>query len=121
MRKRTHRFQRGDVVIVPVVFSTPPGSKVRPALVISSNAYHKAQPANVLIIAISGNVAGHQTATDCTLKDWQAAGLRRPSVVTSFITTVAPPDIRYTIGRLSANDLMGVEERLRLSLDLPSE
>ncbi|MBI2487539.1 MAG: type II toxin-antitoxin system PemK/MazF family toxin [Deltaproteobacteria bacterium] len=118
MRKRTHGFQRGDVVVVPVVFAAPAGSKIRPALVISSNAYHRAQLVNVLIIAISGNVAGHQTATDYTLKDWQASGLQRPSVVTSFITTVAPSDIRHTIGRLSTNDLREVDKRLRLSLDL---
>jgi len=116
--KRRHEFKRGDVVVVPVVFAKPPGNKVRPALIISSNVYHKAQPANILIIAMSGNVAGHQSATDYTINNWESAGLIRPSVVTSFITTITPSEIRYTIGRLSSKDLSGVEKKLRISLDL---
>ena len=114
-----HKYRRGDVVIVPVLYATPPGSKVRPAMIVSSDAYHAAQPANVIIARISGNIAMHQTTTDYILQDWREAGLRRQSVVTSFLITVSPSDIRYIIGRLSVSDLKGVEKKLRLSLDLP--
>ena len=113
------KYRRGDVVIVPVLYATPPGSKVRPAVIVSSDAYHAAQPANVIIARISGNIVMHQTATDYTLQDWQEAGLRRQSVVPHFFLPVSPFAIRYTIGRLSARDLKGVEKKLRLSLDLP--
>jgi mRNA-degrading endonuclease toxin of MazEF toxin-antitoxin module len=117
MRRR--RYQRGDVVIVPVTYAGGRGQKRRPVVVISSDAYHAAQPANTIVARISANVSGHQTATDYTLQDWQAAGLHEPSVVTSFLVTIEPLDILARIGHLSHHDLKGVETRLRLALNLP--
>lgn len=116
---RRQRFRRGDVVLAVVPYATPTGSKFRPAVVISSNAYRTAHPANVIVVGITGNVAAHRTAVDYVLQDWKAAGLHRPSVVAGFIYTIAPAEIHATIGRLSDRDLQGVAARLRLSLDLP--
>ena len=116
---RRPRYQRGDVALALVPFADATGSKLRPVVVVGSDAFHAAQPVNVLVARISGNVSAHQTSTDYLLQDWQAAGLRRASVVTSFLFTLAPTEIYVTIGRLTDRDLRGVETCLRLALDLP--
>ena len=46
---------RGDVVLVGFVFSDESGRKVRPALVISSPAYHRARQ-EVIVAAITSNL-----------------------------------------------------------------
>jgi mRNA interferase MazF len=115
----THPYRRGDVVIVPVPFAGGRGWKRRPAVVVSSDAYHAAQPANILIARLSGGVARHQTNTHYTLVDWRAAGLRSPGVASCFLVTVEPRDVSVALGRLSERDLRELEARLRLSLDLP--
>ncbi len=116
---RRPRYRRGDVLLAFVPFADATGGKLRPVVVVSSNAFHAAQPANVLVTRISGNVSAHQTPTDYLLQDWPTAGLRRPSVVTSFLFTIAPSEIRATLGRLTDRDWRGVEGLLRLALDLP--
>ena len=116
---KRHDFRRGDVVLVSVPFAGGHGSKRRPSVVISSESYHTAQPQNILIARISANVAGHQTATDYTLKDWEAAGLHVPSVANIVLFTIEPSDIYAPIGHLSDHDLAGIETCLRIALDLP--
>ena len=119
MTQKTHLYRRGDVVIVPVPFAGGRGWKRRPAVVVSSDAYHAVQPVNILIARLSGSVAEHQTDTDYALADWRAAGLRSPGVVSCFLVTVEPRDVSARLGRLSERDLQELNARLRLSLDLP--
>ena len=110
---RQPRYRRGDVALALVPFADATGSKLRPVVVVSSDAFHAVQPANVLVARISGNVLAHQT-----LQDWQVAGLKRASVVTSFLFTLAPTEIHAMLGHLTDRDLRGVEKCLHLTLDL---
>jgi mRNA interferase MazF len=72
----------GEVVIVD--FPGVMGMKRRPAVVVSSDAYHSARP-DVIVGLITSQVAG---STDRALADWSAAGLRLPSLFRSFLVTV---------------------------------
>jgi mRNA-degrading endonuclease toxin of MazEF toxin-antitoxin module len=116
---RQPRYRRGEVLLALVPLADAPGRKLRPVVVVSSDAFHRSKPANLLAARISANVSAHQTVTDYRLQDWQAAGLNRPSVVTSFLLTVAPSEVQSTLGYLSDRDLAEVDARLRLALDLP--
>ncbi len=63
------------------------GIKRRPAIVLSSDAYHSTRPDAILGL-ITSQVAGSTGSTDYALVDWAAAGLRLPSLFPSFLVTV---------------------------------
>ncbi len=69
--------RRGDVVLLPFPFADLTTTKVRPALVLSSPLYHKSEP-DIIVAALTSNVAAHQGPTDYTLQDWRAGRTARP-------------------------------------------
>lgn len=105
---------RGDVVLVGFVFSDESGRKVRPALVISSSAYHRARR-EVIVAAITSNVRRRLFA-DHLLTDWKAAGLLFPSLATAIVRTVKRTMIDRKLGSLTTADLQAVERELRRAL-----
>lgn len=107
---------RGDVVLVGFVFSDESGRKVRPALVITSSAYHRARR-EVILAAITSNVRRRLFA-DHAVADWKAAGLLFPSLVTGIVRTVKQTMIERKLGSLIKADMQAVERELRRALDL---
>jgi len=61
----------GDVVIVN--FAGAEGLKRRPAVVISTDLYHRARP-DVVLGLLTTKVASATSPTDYILQDWAAAG-----------------------------------------------
>jgi mRNA interferase MazF len=55
-------------------------TKTRPAVVVSSSAYHNARP-ELLLSYVSSQVTKAVAPIDYLLGDWQAAGLLKPSFV----------------------------------------
>jgi len=110
-------FQRGDVVLVPFPFTSLRDSKVRPAVVLSSAKYHATEP-DVILGAITTNLAGAATPVDDVLADWQAANLRYPSAFKPIVFTLEPGLILHRVGALSRGDIAEIDQRLRLVLDL---
>lgn len=108
--------KRGDVVLVKFVFADEKGVKRRPAVLISSETYHRGRREAVLA-AITSHV-GRTLVGDYQLEDWAAAGLPLPSTVTGIVRTIKQDMILRTLGSLSRNDLAGVETQLRSSLAL---
>ncbi|MFQ5857945.1 MAG: type II toxin-antitoxin system PemK/MazF family toxin [Anaerolineae bacterium] len=103
-------YRHGDVIAVPYDYSDLTGGKVRPALVVSSDAYDRARP-DVVAAGISSQVA-KAGPYDHVLADWAAAGLRYPSLVRGRLLTIEQSLIRRTVGRLSSADLAAFEEKL---------
>jgi hypothetical protein len=67
---------------------------------------------------ITSNVAAHRNSTSYELPDWAAAGLKKPSVVTSWLATIAPRLVQIKIGHLTTQDLQATEKRIRTALEL---
>ena len=109
-------FRRGDVVLVAFIFADESGSKMRPALVVSSALYHRGRR-EAIVAAITSNVETRLTG-DHLLKGWREAGLLFPSVVTGILRTIQRGMIRRKLGSLSMPDLTAIESELRSSLDL---
>ena len=107
---------RGDVVLVGFVFSEETGRKARPAVVISSRAYHRARQ-EVIVAAITSNVR-RRLVGDHFLGDWKAAGLLFPSVVTAIVRTVKRTMIDRKLGSVTKADLQAVDGELRRALGL---
>ncbi|MBI3360262.1 MAG: type II toxin-antitoxin system PemK/MazF family toxin [Chloroflexi bacterium] len=103
-------YRRGDVIAVPYDYSDLSSGKVRPALVVSSDAYNLARP-DVVAAGISSQVA-KAGPYDHVLTNWQVAVLRYPSLVRGRLLTIEQSLIRRTVGRLTPADLDAFTERL---------
>ena len=112
-----HPFQRGDVVQVQFPFSDASGAKVRPAVVLSTIAFHDDWN-EVLLVAATSRPPRTLRPSDCALQDWKQAGLSQPSWVRCHIATAHHALMRQRLGQLSVRDLANVEQCLRTALGL---
>jgi mRNA-degrading endonuclease toxin of MazEF toxin-antitoxin module len=93
-------MNRGDVVLVPFPFQDRPGEKIRPAVVVQSDAGN-ARLANTILAMITGNLkdAG-QPATvliDPATADGAGSGLHGPSLVKCYnLATVRQQQARQS-------------------------
>jgi mRNA interferase MazF len=103
----------GDVVIAD--FPGVREAKRRPALVVSTAAYHQARPDAILAV-LTGQVAAATQSTDHILHDWSAAGLHRPTAYRTFLITIPRQDIVAVIGHVTERDWLQVQVRLDRSI-----
>lgn len=109
-------YSRGDVVLVGFVFSDESGRKVRPAVVISSTAYHRARQ-EAVVSAITSNVR-RRLFGDHLIANWKEAGLLFPSVATGILRTIKLAMIERKLGAMLKRDMEAIERELRRALGL---
>ena len=109
-------YRRGDVVLVGFVFSDESGTKVRPALVVSSAAYHRRRQ-DVIVAAIISNT-NRRLFGDHRVTEWKGAGLLFPSVVTGVLRTVKGLMVERKLGSMPLPDMAGVDLQLRRILSV---
>ncbi|OIP03019.1 MAG: hypothetical protein AUJ96_15400 [Armatimonadetes bacterium CG2_30_66_41] len=95
-------FEAGDVVLAPFLCSEETGTKRRPALVLSSGAYHTGRQ-ETIIAAITSNVDSVLVG-DHVIADWRGAGLRFPSKVAAGLRTIKQQMVERKLGALSHQD-----------------
>ena len=110
-------FARGDVVLVPFPYAELTAAKTRPSLVVSGATF-AAEERRITVAGITSNVAAHRNATSYRLSDWAGAGLKGPSVVTSWLATISPRLVQLKVGRLTGRALREVERCLKTALEL---
>jgi mRNA interferase MazF len=113
-------YRHGQVVVVNVPFTGQTGSKRRPALVVSVEAFHQ-KLADVIVCPISSQPRYYQKPGpgDHPLKHWKTVGLRHPSTARiSNILAVEKKLIKRVLGALHTEDLARVEHGLREALGL---
>lgn len=109
-------YNRGDVVLVSFIFSDETDEKHRPAVVISSDAYHKSRR-EAIIAAITSRTE-RVLVGDHLINDWQGAGLLFPSVATGIVRTIKQDMITRKLGTMQQPDMQGIEDKLRNALGL---
>ncbi|MBI3953974.1 MAG: type II toxin-antitoxin system PemK/MazF family toxin [Chloroflexi bacterium] len=107
-------FSQGAVVLVQFVYPDQTGVKLRPALVLSTDTYHRGRQ-EVILAGITSNIH-RMLVGDTVVQDWQAAGLLAPSVVTGILQTVKQSTLSRSLGSLSARDLRTVEANIRVAI-----
>ena len=78
-------YTKGDVVLAPFPFRDRATTRVRPAVVVSDDAYN--QRGDLIIAAITTHAP--RFPTDYQLVDWRAANLVAPSTVRMQLATIA--------------------------------
>ena len=96
-------YKFGDIVLVPFPFTDQSAAKRRPAVVISSEAYHQQRP-DLIIMAITSQVKPAQTVGEMIVQNWQSAGLLKPSAIKPVITTIERGLVINKLGQLMEND-----------------
>jgi mRNA interferase MazF len=103
-------FDFGDVILVPFPFTNQRANKQRPAVVVSSDAYHRRRP-DLIIIAITSQLR-FATFGEAAIAQWQAAGLLKPSMLKRLLATVEQRLVRRKRGRLAVDDLRTLRQVL---------
>ncbi len=111
----TTAYEFGDVVLVPMPFTDLSATKKRPAVVISSDAYHRSRP-DVMVMAITSQVFGPPSFGETTVIRWKLAGLLKPSLIKPVIATLEGGLILRKLGRLAPPDRLMVKSALRAIL-----
>ena len=96
-------FEFGDVVLVPFPFTSQAASKQRPAVIVSSLAYNRAKP-DIVLMAVTSQFRPSPALGEVWLRDWQAAGLLKPSAVKPVFATLEQTLIIRQLGTLTAAD-----------------
>lgn len=109
-------YKRGDVVLVSFIFANETGVKSRPAIIISSDAYHAER--NEAIIAAITSRTDRVLIGDHPISEWRGAGLLFPSVATSVIRTIKQSMITRKLGSMPSSDMEEIGNKLRLVLEL---
>lgn len=109
-------YDPGDVVLVNFVFSDESGVKHRPALILSTDRYHRNRQ-EAIVAAITSNVT-RLLVGDCKIRAWREAGLLYPSVVTGIIRAVKQDMVSRQLGALAPTDLQTMQQKLREILAL---
>ncbi len=99
----TTSYSFGDIVLVSFPFTDQSTTKQRPAVVVSSAAYHQSRP-DLIIMAVTSQVRPTQGVGEVLLKDWHAAGLLKPSAIKPVIATVEHTLIIRRLGQLNEGD-----------------
>ncbi len=110
-------YKKGDIVLVPFPFSDQSFVKKRPAVVISSDAYNS-HSLDIIITAVTSNLKNSMTTNECIIKDYCSAGLLKPSIIKSAISTIDKSLVLKRLGNLSSEDLDSLNKVLRELLSL---
>jgi PemK-like, MazF-like toxin of type II toxin-antitoxin system len=102
----------GDVVVG--AFPGAQTTKTRPAVVLSTESYHRHRP-DVVVGLITTQAPKLLAPTDCALRDWKQAGLHAASYFRLFPVTLPQREVRL-IGRLSDSDWASVLMCFRVGL-----
>jgi len=107
------------VVLVPFPFpfSERPVTKKRPAVVVSSDAYHEASN-DVVIAQITSKLAARPRPGDHRVAAWQEAGLVTPSLVRVKLATLDGGLILRRLGTMPSPDMRAIDRGLVVALSL---
>jgi len=102
--------EAGDVAVVPFPFSERPGTKRRPALVLSHRTFNEA---GHTIFAMITTKTRSPWPGDVVIEHLQAAGLLHPCIVRLKLFTLDNRLIRRQAGRLAEKDRKAIQASLR--------
>ena len=107
----TTGYSFGDIVLVPFPFTDQTTSKKRPAIVVSSEAYHRDRR-DVILMAVTSQARPGSGIGEVAVERWKDAGLLKPSVVKPIIATVDRDLILRKLGALREDDLKALQRTL---------
>jgi len=102
----------GDVVLVPFPFTDQTAAKRRPAVIVSSDAFHRERP-DVIVVAVTSQTGKPAGIGDVMVEDWQDAGLLKVSLIKPVFATIEQSLIIRKLGALQDKDVSALRQTLR--------
>ncbi|MBS3966540.1 MAG: type II toxin-antitoxin system PemK/MazF family toxin [Truepera sp.] len=99
----------------PFPFTDQNQGKKRPAVIVSSDEYHR-ERRDVILLAITSRARIASSNLEAEVKDWQTAGLLKPSIFKPVLTTAEPILIVRKLGHLGEQDLRSLRRILEIIL-----
>jgi len=96
-------YEFGNIVLVPFPFTSQIASKQRPAVIVSALAYNRTKP-DIVLMAVTSQFRPSAALGEVWLRDWQAAGLLKPSAVKPVFATLEQALIIRQLGILAIPD-----------------
>lgn len=118
--RSTSTYSVGHVVVVEVPFSHGSGFKRRPALVVSTERFHR-DLTDVIVCPVTSQPRHFKNPGpgDRPLRGWRSAGLRFPSTArVAKILAVDKQLIGRVLGTVTGRDLARVQRGLRTAFGL---
>lgn len=108
-------FEFGDVVLVPFPFTSQTAAKRRPAVVVSNRIYNLARP-DIVIMAITSQIRASPAPGEVWVKEWQAAGLLKPSAIKPVFATLEQILVLRQLGTLGSDDQAALRNAIAATL-----
>jgi mRNA interferase MazF len=105
------------VVLAPFRFTDETVIKHRPVVVLSAAAFQGSR-AEVIVAALTSNLHRPLLMGDYVIRDWQGAGLPKPSRATAILRTIRYQLIVAQFGTMPAPDMAAIERAIATALDL---
>ncbi len=102
-------YSFGDIVLVAFPFTYQVGIKKRPAVVISSAAYHRHRP-DVILMAITSQMRHTPGFGEVVIQNWQAAGMLKSSAIKPVLFTAEKRIVIKRLGQLKEDDQQATRE-----------
>src|SRR5215213_8281002 len=109
-------YSFGDVVLVPFPFTDQTGGKQRPAVVVSSEAYHR-ERIDLILMAVTSQTRTFAGIGESPVQDWRTAGLLKPSTLKPILFTVERALVLRKLGRFAEADLRALRQNLAAILE----
>jgi mRNA interferase MazF len=106
----------GDLVLVPFPFTDQSTTKRRPAVIVSSAAYHRERP-DLVILAVTSQVRPVAGLGEASIVQWKEAGLLKPSALKPVLATIERRLVLRTLGKLMEEDRAALRRVLAEMLD----
>jgi mRNA interferase MazF len=104
-------YEFGDLILVPFPFTDQSTTKRRPAVVVSSDAYHRDRR-DLIILAITSQVRPAAGVGEVAVVRWKAAGLLKPSILKPVLSTIERSLVLRRLGRLEVEDRLALRDVL---------
>ncbi|MGB3777815.1 MAG: type II toxin-antitoxin system PemK/MazF family toxin [Tunicatimonas sp.] len=107
MTSQVKKIEFGDIVLLEFPFTDGQRSKKRPALMLLDT-----QDGDMIVCRITSKL--HHTAFDFVIQEWQAAGLKLPSVVRVHkIATLERGMVLTKFGTINEQDKKSIQQIFR--------
>ncbi|MFQ5674542.1 MAG: type II toxin-antitoxin system PemK/MazF family toxin [bacterium] len=104
---------KNDIILVRYPFTDLPGSKVRPAVIVSASHPSK----DVFVVPLTSKTQSSFEG-EFFLEEWAEAGLNVPTAIKRGLFTINQKLILKKVGKLNAGDSARLEASLRKWLGL---
>jgi mRNA interferase MazF len=112
-------YSFGDVVLVPFPFTDQTGNKKRPAVVVSSAAYHR-ERADLILMAVTSQAKALVSIGESPILEWQTSGLLKPSALKPILFTVDRLLVLKKLGKFGEADRRSLRQALMAILEVAS-